>query len=166
MIATATLALLLQANAPSWTIRIVSEDGKPLVWTLGDSGDRGASINFRCHSGLKPDALSISTKESLLDMADADDGEIKVVFMSSASEKRNEEDGWLARSQREVTFKEYAAAHIIAWLRKKQNVGQELTFILSNNDRREVYSFMNRSATTEERALVCGKPKRKPDAAP
>jgi len=162
MIAT-LVALLLQASAlaapprgEGW-VQGVSEDGKSFVWTLADSGGRGASIVVTCRK-LTSASLSITTKEPLLEMADADDGEIKVILV--AGTQRHEVDGKLASNFHDVTFDRYAANSLVQRLRTKETVGRELTLILSNNDRREVYSFMNLDGTYEERTLTCGKPKR------
>jgi hypothetical protein len=132
-----------RAQADGWTKG--SDEAGRQVWILESTSGTGASVLVGCEHP----AISIRTKVSLLEMAD-DDGEIVVSFLSSASETREKVDGWLVADSHGVRFKEVANRKIANWLRRRENVGRELTFVLSNNDRKELYIFNNTSRVCED----------------
>ncbi len=125
------------ASGEGWT-KGVDEAGRQ-AWILEATSGTGASIMVRC---IQPPVVSIRTKVSLLEMAD-DDGEIRVSFLASDPAARQSVDGWLVADSHGVTLKEVASRKVVNWLRKRENAGRELTFVLSNNDRKEPYTFSN-----------------------
>jgi hypothetical protein len=151
-------ALLLQVEtppAPDSEAGWIQSSKEDRVWTLADSEGRGASLTVKCQAWFHADeSVSIVTKESLLEMADKDDGEIVIVLtILGENVERLEGDGTLAFQGHGVRFEERASSRIIDRLRKTRNVGRAFTITLTNNDQREDYRFRNSTR-------VCEKPTR------
>lgn len=151
-------ALLLQVESPpvldsgagtGW----VQSSTEDRVWTLADSGGRGASLVVKCRAWFHTyESVSIVTKESLLEMADKDDGEIVVVLTILGQHvDRLEEEGTLAFQGRGVRFEDRGSARVVNRLRKKGNVGRAFTITLMNNDQREDYRFTNSPRVCDKR---------------
>lgn len=139
-----------------------TEKGKDFyTWTLADSGGRGATLIFTCNEHGREKELRIETRESLLDMADVEDGQIKAACLSPA-EDRQTADAVLALNQHGAVFKSEDGQWITAYLRHEQNLNQTVTFLLSNNGKRETYTFENRGSKIEkgEDPLSCEPPKK------
>jgi hypothetical protein len=91
-------------------------------------------------------------------MADVEDGQIKVACLVPTDE-RLVVNGVLSRTQHGVIFDR--SNFVVDWLHHNDSAGQTVTILLSNNGRRETYSFANRNATpAAERALDCKMPKK------
>lgn len=159
-----TLALLLVLVAglgygqeiSGWTRSLDQNvDHDEYVWTLADSGSRGASLIFACET----DGFRIATRESLLAMSDVKDGQIMVALLS-AKEDRKVVEGFLDRDQTSVRVNDEAAGDMRRWLGQETNDGEKITLLLSNNGLRETYTFMNANGTVSEDYLSCELPKK------
>ncbi len=143
------------AAPPCWTR---ASDGNSWVWTLEDSEGKGAAIIYRC----RPESISLRTRESLLDTADADDMNVKLGGLGG-NDMRTQADGVLAGDHHGVRFEGDNADALQSWLYFDTS-GQQLTVFLSGSGKRLVFIFMNRSSVPDTKPLSCGdvpKPKKK-----
>lgn len=141
-----------------WTRALVPaehpEDDPFFVWTLKDSGDRGATLSFSCQY----DHFVIATRHSLLDMSDVKDGQIMLAMLSTVQDRKVAE-GFLTRDQMGVDFGE-AAGDIKSWLSSVHGTSDpKVTFLLSNNGLRETFTFINEGGVIGEDFLSCKRPK-------
>ncbi len=120
-------------------------------WTNSDLEQR-AIITFFC----KQNTIRIDVHHTLLDMADPDNGEIKVTLISDRPVKRLQLDGKVARNQHGVIFDRDGRGDLVSWIRDKKNAGAELTIVLSNNGRRGVYHFKNVNLNSARDLLARG----------
>jgi hypothetical protein len=158
-----TLALLLVLVAElgygqeisGWT-RILdhNEDHDEFyVWTLADSGGRGAAIVFSCDD----DRFRITTRENLLAMSDVKDGQVMVALLS-AKKDRLVIESFLDRDQTSVRV--VGEWDMKSWLGEEENAGEKVTVLLSNNGLRETYTFINQNGKLDgQDFLSCRKPK-------
>lgn len=138
----------------NWT-RGLEADGKSVIWTLPDSGGRGAQLVFHCRGR---NFFELLTKDFLREMADVEDGKIKVVFISPTHE-RLAVDGVALGDEHGVTFKEGQVTNWLRWREHDQNV-VTMTVALSNNGKREFYEFQNRATADDDVDLECKLPKK------
>ena len=135
-----------EQRLPGWTWELV--DAVHCRWTNADLEQR-AIITFFC----KQNTIRIDVHHTLLDMADPDDGGIKVDLVSDRPVKRLRLDGKLARNQHGVVFDRDGRSGFVSWIRDEKNAGADLTVILSNGDRRGVYHFRNVNLTSAKELL-------------
>jgi hypothetical protein len=147
-----TREALAQQDLPNggWT-RSMTKDQRHYLWSNADSEGRGATAYYNCRT----DGFEIVTKESLLTMADVDDGQIKVALLCAGRE-RLVVNGYLSRDQVGVIFQSDGSDELRDWL--QSSAGQMVTILLSNNGRQETYSFSNTNTTTAPGVLSCDKP--------
>ena len=126
------------------------------VWTLKDTGDRGVTLSFSCQS----EHFVIATQQSLLDMSDVKDGQIMLAMLSMTQDRKVAE-GFLTRDQMGVDFSGEAADDIKQWLEwTNEKSDPKVTFLLSNNGRRETFTFINQGGMIGRDFLSCKKPKK------
>ena len=137
------------ARADGWTKG--PDDDNRQVWILEDAKS-GGTLQVGC---WQPRVLRIRTAGSLIEMADGD-GEIQVAFVASGpvqatdgwiqrktDEERQTVDGWLLPDSRGVRLKDVSSGTVVKWLQRKENIGRDVTFVLSNNSKREAFTFRN-----------------------
>ncbi len=150
----ATAIVYGQEPAAGW-IRALAPNGKSYVWTLNDSGGRGATLTYSCEN----ERFTITAQQSLLAMSDVKDGQIMLAMLSTV-EDRKVVEGFLTRDQLGVTFTGEAAGDIKSWLEWTNGKSDpKVMFLLSNNGLRETFTFVNEGGLVGEDMLSCRKPK-------
>ncbi len=100
----AATLLAQEATAPpkGWT-RALSSDQKHYVWSNLDLDGQGCELAFYTDGWT----VRIHTKDSLLDMADVDDGKLTVALLSKKADRLSV-DAVLGRDQQSVEVKDDA----------------------------------------------------------